>query len=200
MLKRGLIPFDAFRPVRSRALSLTRPRPPDLLAFLAPDVPRSPLERLRFRAPRGRCVTAAALFGGHARVGFENNFTLPAASAPPNAELVAAAARALGGVGFAAQTAEGLRGGDRGGDGAVKWRRAPGGEFQAERDIDGVQPQFRSSAASTNCFPANFAAIVHCCRDGSSFGAIEIRAGSVAFAPGCEAPLRPLAFRTDSLI
>jgi uncharacterized protein (DUF849 family) len=56
------------------------------------------------------CVTAAALLGGHARVGFENNLTLPTgARAASNAELVAAAVRALDAVGLATQTAEGLR-------------------------------------------------------------------------------------------
>ena len=56
------------------------------------------------------CVTAAALLGGHGRVGFENNLTLPTgARAASNAELVGAAVRALDAVGLATQTAEGLR-------------------------------------------------------------------------------------------
>ena len=56
------------------------------------------------------CVTAAALLGGHARVGFENNLTLPTgARAASNAELVGAAMCGLEAVGLAAQTAEGLR-------------------------------------------------------------------------------------------
>jgi uncharacterized protein (DUF849 family) len=56
------------------------------------------------------CVTAAALLGGHARVGFENNLALPnGARAASNAELVNAAARALEAVGLAPQTADGLR-------------------------------------------------------------------------------------------
>jgi 3-keto-5-aminohexanoate cleavage enzyme len=55
-------------------------------------------------------VTAAALFGGHARVGFENNFMLPTGEqAASNADLVAAAARALKAVGMATENADGLR-------------------------------------------------------------------------------------------
>jgi 3-keto-5-aminohexanoate cleavage enzyme len=56
------------------------------------------------------CVTAAAALGGHARVGFENNLSLPAgARAASNAELVGAAARALEAVGLAPQTADAIR-------------------------------------------------------------------------------------------
>ena len=55
-------------------------------------------------------MTAAALLGGHARVGFENNLLLPdGARAASNAELVGAAARALDAVGLATQSADGLR-------------------------------------------------------------------------------------------
>jgi 3-keto-5-aminohexanoate cleavage enzyme len=56
------------------------------------------------------CVTAAALFGGHARVGFENNLMLPTGEqASSNADLVAAATRALKSVGMATENADGLR-------------------------------------------------------------------------------------------
>jgi 3-keto-5-aminohexanoate cleavage enzyme len=56
------------------------------------------------------CVTAAALLGGHARVGFENNLSLPdGARAASNADLVGAAANALEAVGLGPQTADGLR-------------------------------------------------------------------------------------------
>jgi uncharacterized protein (DUF849 family) len=56
------------------------------------------------------CVTAAALLGGHARVGFENNLALPnGARAASNAELVGVAAQALEAVGLETQSAEGLR-------------------------------------------------------------------------------------------
>jgi uncharacterized protein (DUF849 family) len=48
-------------------------------------------------------VTAAALLGGHARVGFENNLHLPdGRRAGDNAELVGACNRALASVGLRA--------------------------------------------------------------------------------------------------
>ena len=48
--------------------------------------------------------------GGHARVGFENNLSLPdGARAASNAELVGAAARAFQAVGLQTQTADSLR-------------------------------------------------------------------------------------------
>ena len=55
-------------------------------------------------------MTAAALLGGHARVGFENNLFLPdGARADSNAELVGTVSRALQTVGLATQSADGLR-------------------------------------------------------------------------------------------
>src|SRR3984957_15989863 len=113
MVKRGLIPFDrlAVLYVLGR-YSLTRTASArDLLPFLAPDMPRfASWSVCAFGRREAACVTAAALLGGHARVGFENNVALPdGARAGSNAELVGAAARALEAVGLGAQTAEGLR-------------------------------------------------------------------------------------------
>ena len=55
-------------------------------------------------------MTAAALLGGHARVGFENNLFLPDGGlAASNADLVGAVARALDALGMATQSVEGLR-------------------------------------------------------------------------------------------
>ena len=113
MVKRGLIPFDklAVLYVLGR-YSLTRTAlPRDLLPFIAPDMPRfASWSVCAFGRRETACVTAAALLGGHARVGFENNVALPdGARAGSNAELVGAAARALEAVGLGAQTAEGLR-------------------------------------------------------------------------------------------
>ena len=55
-------------------------------------------------------MTAAALLGGHARVGFENNLFLPdGARADSNAELVGTVSRALATLGLATQSADGLR-------------------------------------------------------------------------------------------
>ncbi|RZT43188.1 BKACE family enzyme [Cupriavidus agavae] len=57
------------------------------------------------------CAAAAVLLGGHARIGFENNMALPdGAMAPDNAALLAAVRRPLEGLGYAAVTAEGMRG------------------------------------------------------------------------------------------
>jgi uncharacterized protein (DUF849 family) len=113
MVKQGLIPFDrlAVLYVLGR-FALTRTAlPRDLLPFLAPDMPRfEPWSVCAFGRRETGCVTAAALLGGHARVGFENNLALPdGARAGSNAELAGAAAQALAAVGLQTQTAEGLR-------------------------------------------------------------------------------------------
>jgi uncharacterized protein (DUF849 family) len=113
MVKQGLIPFDrlAVLYVLGR-FALTRTAlPRDLLPFLAPEAPRfESWSVCAFGRREAACVTAAALLGGHARVGFENNLALPnGALAASNAELVSAAAHALEAVGLETQTAEGLR-------------------------------------------------------------------------------------------
>jgi 3-keto-5-aminohexanoate cleavage enzyme len=113
MLKQGLIPFDklAVLYVLGR-FALTRTAlPRDLLPFLAPPMPRfESWSVCAFGRREAACVTAAALLGGHARVGFENNLALPNGTrAISNAELVGAAARALEAVGLQTQTADGLR-------------------------------------------------------------------------------------------
>ena len=113
MVKQGLIPFDKLSVLYVLGrYSLTRTAlPRDLLPFLAPDMPRFyPWSVCAFGRRETACVTAAALLGGHARVGFENNVALPDGTrAGSNAELVGAAARALEAVGLGPQTAEGLR-------------------------------------------------------------------------------------------
>jgi 3-keto-5-aminohexanoate cleavage enzyme len=113
MLKQGLVPFDklAVLYVLGR-FALTRTAlPRDLLPFLAPDLPRfESWSVCAFGRRETACVTAGALLGGHARVGFENNLRLPdGARAASNAELVGAAARAFAAVGLATQSADGLR-------------------------------------------------------------------------------------------
>jgi 3-keto-5-aminohexanoate cleavage enzyme len=113
MAKQGLIPFDqlAVLYVLGR-FALTRTAlPRDLLPFLAPDMPRfESWSVCAFGRREAACVTAAALLGGHGRVGFENNLALPnGARAASNAELVGAAAHALAAVGLQTQTADGLR-------------------------------------------------------------------------------------------
>ena len=96
----------------SGRFALTRTAiPRDLLPFIAPDMPRfNSWSVCAFGRREAACVTAGALLGGHARVGFENNLALPSgARAASNAELVGAAVSALDSVGFATQTADGLR-------------------------------------------------------------------------------------------
>ena len=113
MVQQGLIPFDKLSVLYVLGrFALTRTAlPRDLLPFLAPDMPRfDPWSVCAFGRRETACVTAAALLGGHARVGFENNLALPdGARAASNAELVGAAAHALAAVGLQTQTAEGLR-------------------------------------------------------------------------------------------
>jgi 3-keto-5-aminohexanoate cleavage enzyme len=113
MLKQGLIPFDELSVLYVLGrFALTRTAiPRDLLPFLAPDMPRfHSWSVCAFGRREAACVTAAALLGGHGRVGFENNFALPnGARAGSNAELVGAAVSALEAVGLATQTADGLR-------------------------------------------------------------------------------------------
>jgi uncharacterized protein (DUF849 family) len=113
MRTQGLIPFDrlAVLYVLGR-FTLTRTAAPgDLIPFLAPDMPRfSPWSVCAFGRHEAACVTAGALLGGHARVGFENNLALPdGVRAVSNAELVGVAVRAIEAVGLQTQTAEGLR-------------------------------------------------------------------------------------------
>ena len=113
MRKRGLIPFDKLSVLYVLGrFAITRTAiPRDLLPFLAPDMPRfESWSVCAFGRREAACVTAGALLGGHARVGFENNFTLPdGARAASNAELVGVAVGALGALGLQTQTAEGLR-------------------------------------------------------------------------------------------
>ena len=96
MVKQGLIPFDKLSVLYVLGrFALTRTAlPRDLLPFLAPDMPRfESWSVCAFGRRETACVTAAALLGGHARVGFENNLASPdGARAASNAELVGAAA------------------------------------------------------------------------------------------------------------
>ena len=113
MQKRGMIPFDqiAVLYVLGRFSLLRRAAPSDLLPFLAPDMPHFAWWSVcAFGRRELACAVAGALFGGHARVGFENNVALPSGQqAATNAELVGAAARALDDLGLAAENAAGLR-------------------------------------------------------------------------------------------
>lgn len=111
--KRGLIPYEAVAVlyVLGRYTLLRTAAPSDLLPFLAPDASHfAHWSVCAFGRREAACVTAGALIGGHVRVGFENNFTLPdGRRSESNAELVGAVVRALDGLGFAAQGADALR-------------------------------------------------------------------------------------------
>lgn len=85
--------------------------PRDLLPFLAAhgDGPE-PWAVCAFGPTEQACVTAAAAFGGHARVGFENNLRLRDGSlAPDNTALVAQAAEAAATLGRPLATAAQIR-------------------------------------------------------------------------------------------
>ena len=113
MRRQGLIPFESLAVlyVLGRFALGQTSAPADILPFLASDMPRFELWSVcAFGRREVACVTTAALLGGHARVGFENNLFLPdGALASSNADAVAAVARALDALGLARQSAEGLR-------------------------------------------------------------------------------------------
>ena len=113
MQKRGLIPFEApaVLYVLGRFSLLRTAAPADLIPFIAPDMPRFSFWSVcAFGRREAACAAAAALLGGHARVGFENNLLLPGGGkAASNADLVGAVVCALDGLGLATQSADGLR-------------------------------------------------------------------------------------------
>jgi len=101
--KRGLIPQE--RPcllyVLGRYAKDQQSTPPDLLPFLDIDLP---FEADWFMCAFGRqesaCALTAAAFGGHCRIGFENNMLLATGdTAPDNAALVAQLAPGAGVLG-----------------------------------------------------------------------------------------------------
>jgi 3-keto-5-aminohexanoate cleavage enzyme len=106
MMRRGLVPGDDIPVlyVLGRYTEKQMSEPADLLPFLAPDLPSfAHWSVCAFGARETACVTAAALLGGHMRVGFENNLWLPDGSmAASNAEIVAATAAAVAATGLQA--------------------------------------------------------------------------------------------------
>ena len=113
MRRQGLIPFEsvAVLYVLGRFALGQTSAPADILPFLGPESPRfESWSVCAFGRRETACVTTAALLGGHARVGFENNVLMPdGALAASNADLVGAVARALDALGMAKQSVEGLR-------------------------------------------------------------------------------------------
>ncbi len=110
---RGIVPFDGVPVlyVLGRYSVGQRSSPADLLPFIAEGMPRfGHWMTCAFGRREVACVTAAALLGGHVRVGFENNLLLPDGStAPSNAALVGATAGALTACGLAIAGADELR-------------------------------------------------------------------------------------------
>lgn len=113
LMVRGVVPFDDIPVlyVLGRYTEGQRSAPADLLPFIAPDMPRfSHFMVCAFGAREAACVTTAALLGGHARIGFENNLCRPDGKpAANNAENIAGVAQALKGLGLATANADRLR-------------------------------------------------------------------------------------------
>lgn len=85
-------------------------RPADLAPTLAVLPAGWPWSACAFGADELRCMAASALFGGHVRVGFENNLALPGGEpAADNAALVRATAAALAPLHMRAASAEEAR-------------------------------------------------------------------------------------------
>ncbi|RWA94521.1 3-keto-5-aminohexanoate cleavage protein [Mesorhizobium sp.] len=110
---RGLIPFDNLPVlyVLGRYTVGQTSRPADLLPFLAPGIPAARHWMVcAFGSQEAACVTTAALLGGHARVGFENNLLLPDGTlASGNQDLVVATRRAVEACGLTLADADALR-------------------------------------------------------------------------------------------
>ncbi len=84
--------------------------PRDLLPFLAAHEGPEPWAVCAFGAAENTCITAATLFGGHARVGFENNLLCKDGSvAPDNTALVRQAVEAAAALGRPVATAANVR-------------------------------------------------------------------------------------------
>lgn len=115
MIRRGLVPWPDIPVlyVLGRYTVSQTSQPADLLPFLSPETPRfSNWSVCAFGRHETACVTAAALLGGHARVGFENNLFRPDGSrAMSNADLVGAVTLALGHLGCTPCTADEVRNG-----------------------------------------------------------------------------------------
>lgn len=113
LMKRGLVPWQEIPIlyVLGRYTIGQTSQPSDLLPFLSPGMPRfAHWSVCAFGRHEAACVTAAALLGGHVRVGFENNLQLPdGRQASSNAALVETVATILKGLGHSPCDAAGLR-------------------------------------------------------------------------------------------
>jgi uncharacterized protein (DUF849 family) len=110
---KGALPWDDVPVlyVLGRYTKTQQSAPADLLPFLVPGEPRfGPWMVCAFGRDEAACVSTAALLGGHARVGFENNLLLPDGStAASNADLVKAVTAIIGAAGRRTMTADELR-------------------------------------------------------------------------------------------
>ncbi|MBP2239013.1 uncharacterized protein (DUF849 family) [Sinorhizobium kostiense] len=111
--RRGLVPWSQVPVlfVLGRYSAVQKSNPVDLLPFI-----NGPMSHFAhwsvcaFGAREAACVTAAALLGGHVRVGFENNRQLPGGEfAKSNAELVAGVSKILMELGLRRANADELR-------------------------------------------------------------------------------------------
>lgn len=113
MKSRGLIPWEDIPVlyVLGRYTVSQTSQPTDLLPFLAPYAPRfRSWSVCAFGRHETACVVAAALLGGHVRVGFENNLFMPDGSvAPDNAALVDAVSKTIRSLGLHPADAEAFR-------------------------------------------------------------------------------------------
>jgi uncharacterized protein (DUF849 family) len=111
--ERGIVPWNDVPVlyVLGRYVKDQLSRPQDLLAFLAPGVPRfGHWTTCAFGRHEAAAVSLGALLGGHVRVGFENNLHLPGGSlAGSNADLVRVVADILEPSGVGLLDADGLR-------------------------------------------------------------------------------------------
>jgi 3-keto-5-aminohexanoate cleavage enzyme len=111
--RRGLVPFDDVPVlyVLGRYAETQQSDPRDLLPFL--DAARPQFRRwmlCAFGRQEIGCALTAALLGGDARVGFENNFHLPDGTlASDNAALVAHAAGVYAAMGLGLKDADAMR-------------------------------------------------------------------------------------------
>ncbi|MBB3407578.1 uncharacterized protein (DUF849 family) [Rhizobium sp. BK316] len=114
MRLRGVIPADDIPVlfVLGRYTASQQSHPADLDEFLGVtrQAPFSHWTVCAFGRDEAACAVTAALRGGHARLGFENNLFLPDGTvASDNAALVAPVANALRGLGRSLETAESQR-------------------------------------------------------------------------------------------
>ena len=102
LVRRGVVPGDRHSVlfVLGRYAKDQTSSPTDLLPYLAANRQGHVWSLCAFGPRETACAVAAAALGGHARVGFENNFYLPDGSlAPDNAASVAAAAAGAKAIG-----------------------------------------------------------------------------------------------------